>query len=143
MVFTEKLTQTEAARRLGVPIVTCNQWIKKEERERRGYTQDKVGSAGVVTPDYLSDVRLRMAERDARNALRPSYDVNIDMLGDPPPGRSALDAKYAESKNSDEGFPSGITLAKSVSVAEWKAARPKTGGRPKGQSGGSLSTWFD
>jgi hypothetical protein len=50
------------------------------------------GAPGAFKPDVdRADLRERLAERDARMARAGPDDANRAVLGDPPPGRSALD----------------------------------------------------
>jgi transposase-like protein len=94
LVLDQGKTRAYACRVLRVPSTTLSQWIQEEERARWIEAGgDAVGSAGQQDPHFLRDLRDRLEERAERNAQRPPWDFYIDLLGDPPPGRSALEQR--------------------------------------------------
>ncbi|NNM74772.1 helix-turn-helix domain-containing protein [Enterovirga aerilata] len=76
----------EAARLLNVPRSTLRDWVYRANgRFEEAQEEDRA--------QFMRDAAARLAERDARNARLPNFNIAYDYLGDPPPGRSALDQK--------------------------------------------------
>lgn len=85
---------TAIGRALGVPPSTVQVWIAPI-LEAHGRAAVRLQTALT----FKACVADRLAERDARNILvRHEPDIYVDVLGDPPPGRSALDRIRAEGR---------------------------------------------
>jgi hypothetical protein len=81
---------TQIARALGIPPSTAQLWIARIQEAQGGRAAMRLETALA----FKADVEARLAERDARNAARVPC-IYVDVFGDPPPGRSALDKMRA------------------------------------------------
>lgn len=91
----EGVAYMEIARRLGIKRVsTVSDWARGARRSDP--TVPERMSAGLVRRASLDEMRAALARRDAYlRTLPPELNPNIAILGDPLPGRSALDQKRA------------------------------------------------
>lgn len=86
---------TMIARELGIPASTAQLWIAPIQEAQGARAAIRLETALA----FKADVTARLAERDARNAaVRRQPCIYVDVLGDPPPGRSALDKMRAEGR---------------------------------------------
>jgi transposase-like protein len=122
-MYKEGVTIVDACRKLGISVANGHNWVSWIKRGvRRGDEPLKpwewgdpklnphskprkmthLHDGGVYRDEFLRDLAERVKERDERNAKRPKhFDINLDMLGDPPPGRSALCQRQADNENHD------------------------------------------
>lgn len=89
----EGLNATAISRQLGgIPPSTIQVWIAPI-LEAHGRAAKRLATALA----FKADVEARLEERNALNARREPC-IYVDVLGDPPPGRSALDRMRAEGR---------------------------------------------
>jgi transposase-like protein len=91
----EGLAYMEIARRLGIKRVsTVSDWARNARRYDPSVPERM--SAGLVRSASSAERKTALERRDAYlRTLPPVLNPNITVLGDPLPGRSALDQKRA------------------------------------------------
>ena len=95
------LSRRDAARALGIGAPTVSAFIAEMRGLKPVPTQTTPSAPPPRTSAVISaererhqrEIAERLRERDERLRNRPAYCFNIDLLGDPPPGRSALDQR--------------------------------------------------
>lgn len=95
------LNRRETARALGIGAPTVATFIAELQGLKAAPTKltpspPTPRTSAVISAErerHQREIAERLRERDERLRNRPAYCFNIDLLGDPPPGRSALDQR--------------------------------------------------
>jgi transposase len=95
------MSRREVAEALGMGFPTISGFVKELQGLKPVPTTTTVikpapGGAVSISAErekHHREIAERLRERDERLRNRPAYCFNIDLLGDPPPGRSALDRR--------------------------------------------------
>lgn len=108
-------------RRLGVSNDSLTRWTRARIAHANpspvSVAQSAPAARGVEDPTaqgsrlegFSRDVAARLRERAERNERYPWGDPNVTLLGDPPPGRSALDQLRAAQRAHEDNRRASLT----------------------------------